>query len=356
MRLTPQCSDGLLGWQHHMHKVWILAAIAMLSVACTDEKSPLAPTAIAAPTPPVPTPPLPTTVPGVLALSMPIDPVDAANTAFGITPFGYHGADHALDGHPGWDIEYRPGASVRAAAAGTIRNVFDDPLTPGRFTIHIEHLIGEHFYRTVYTNIATLASSAIAADEVVTAGRALGIAGTISATVGTQPLTYAMTHFQLDDFEFHREGFAEPKAVSPEIFLTPVAKSTFDTLWSHAVFTHELVEPFATNPRDLPFPASRTWMRAGGDGPAGIRFTRFDARVAEYNYQLLAESGTVIESGAVAINVTARPYPLIALTSATAVRLGLYDIVSNEMRLALGPPGLPRPSDLSGAAVYRTVH
>jgi hypothetical protein len=110
-----------------------------------------------------------------------------------------------------------------------------------------------------------------------------------------------------------------------------------------------------TNPRVLSFPAARTWLRAGGDGPAGIRFTRSRSRVAEYEYALLAESGTVIETGAVAINTAARPYPMIALTSPTAVRLGLYDIVSNEMRLSLSNPGLPRAADLSGASVYRTT-
>jgi len=326
----------------------MLAGIAVLAAACTDEKSPLAPTAIAAPTPPVPVPPLPTTVPGVLAISMPIDPGDAATTAFGIAPFGYHAADHAADGHPGWDIEYRPGGIVRAAAAGTIQSVLDDPLTPGRFTVQIEHVVGTHFYRTIYTNLATLTSADIAVDEVVAAGQPLGTAGTFG-TVGSFAI-----HFQLDDLEFHREGLSNPKAVSPESFLSVPARSIFNTLWSRAAFSHELVEPFATNPRELSFPASRTWTRAGGDGPAGIRFTRPSARAVEYNYALLAESGTVIESGTVAINVTARPYPLIALTSPTEVRLGLYDIVSNEMRLSLALPGAPRANDLNGASVYRT--
>lgn len=48
------------------------------------------------------------------------DAADLATTAFGLAPYGYHGADHAEDGHPGWDIEYRIGGTVRAAAAGTV--------------------------------------------------------------------------------------------------------------------------------------------------------------------------------------------------------------------------------------------
>ena len=329
-----------------MHKAWMLAGILLLVAACTDERIPTAPTPVAGPTPPVPPPPLPTNVPGVLALSMPIDATDSVNTVFGMTPFGYHASDlHAQDGHAGWDIEYRTGGVVRAAAAGTIQEVSTDTL--GRFTVQIEHRVGEHFYRTIYSNLATL-SSDIEPDEVVLAGQALGTPGVSIGNAGR------FIHFQLDDLEFHRE-IANPKAVSPEPFLTPAAKSIFDTMWRQAEFGHELVEPFATNPRTLAFPASRTWMRAGGDGPAGFRFTRFSERDVAYNYVLLAESGTVIESGTVAIDPTARPNPVIALTAATGVRLGVYDIVSNEMRLALSNPGSPRPADLSGATIYRTA-
>ena len=100
-----------------MRKLAIVAGITLLAAACTDSTLPTAPTAVAGPTPPVATPPLPTNVPGVLALSMPLDPADAANTLFGIAPYGYHATDHAQDGHAGWDIEYRPGGVVRAAAA-----------------------------------------------------------------------------------------------------------------------------------------------------------------------------------------------------------------------------------------------
>lgn len=322
-----------------MRKSLIVAGIALLAAACTDSKLPTAPTAIADPTPVVPMPSLPTNVPGVLALSMPIDAADSANVVFGMEPYGYHGDLHAQDGHAGWDIEYRPGGIVRAAAAGTIQQVFTD--AAGRITVQIEHLVGEHFYRTIYANLVTTASD-IAPDEVVIAGQTIGTAATF-------------VHFQLDDLEFHNERVVNPKAVSPEPFLTPAAKTLFDALWSRAAFGQELVEPFATNSREVAFPASRTWTRAGGDGPAGIRFTRFSEHEVGYNYVLLAESGTVVESGTVAIDATARPYPLIALTSPTAVRLGLYDIVSNEMRLSLSNPGTPRANDLSGATIYRTT-
>ena len=327
----------------------------MLAAACMDAKSPLAPTAIAGPTPPVPVPPLPTLVPGVLAVALPLDPADAANSAFGIAPFGYHSADHAAAGHAGWDIEYRTGGIVRAAAAGTVESAGPDPLNPGRFIVQIAHLVGAHHYRTTYTNLAGI-STGIAPESLVAAGQPIGTPGTLGTpgTPGTPgTLGTLATHFQLDDFEYYRDT-TNPNAVSPEPFLTANAKSLFDTLWSSAAYPHELIEPFPTNPRELRFPASRTWTRAGGDGPAGIRFIRGTATGSALQYELLAESGTVIEAGDVSLNSTARPYPTIDLVSPTAGHIGIYDVVSNEMRLSLGTSGTQRPHDLSAASVYRT--
>lgn len=334
-------------------KIWMVLGLTAVSLSCTDRTSPLAPITIAAPTPPVPAPSLPTGIPGVLAVGMPIESADLANVAFGLAPFGYHGADHAEDGHPGWDVEYRVGGVVRAAAAGTVQSVFPDAFTAGRFTVQIEHVVGTHHYRTVYTNLANV-NSDIAPAGVVRAGQALGTAGTISLTIGTTPLTYAMTHFQLDDFEFYRD-VPNPNAVSPEPFLSADGKQLFDRIWATAAFVHEPVEPFITNPREQAFPASRTWTRAGGDGPAGIRFTRRTARAAEYDYALLAESGAVVESGTVALTPTSRPLSSIDLIPPTSSRrLGVYDIVSNELRLALAEPGASRPTAISAASIYRT--
>lgn len=329
-----------------------IVAVAISITACTDAPVKIASMAIAGPTPAVAPPPLPTAVPGVLQIAMPVEPGDAASNAFGITPFGYHGADHAEDGHAGWDIEYRIGGVVRAAAAGTVQSVSADPLSPGRSTVHVEHVVGAHHYRTVYTNITTLAPG-IVTSELVRSGQAIGTAGTMNTIIGTTTLSYAMTHFQLDDFEFYRDT-PHPNAVSPEPFLSPEARLLFDGLWARAAFSHEPVEPFATNPRALVFPVSRTWTRAGGNGPAGIRFTQRTPRSSGYEYALLAESGTATETGTVLLNAAARPNPTIDLVSATSRRAGIYDIVSNEMRLALAEPGAARPTSL-GAGVYRTA-
>jgi hypothetical protein len=320
---------------------------AWLVTGCDLDKLPTAATPIAAPSPPLIAPPLPTTVPGVLSVAMPIDSLDVANAAFGLIPFGYHGGGHTEDGHAGWDIEYRIGAPVRAAAAGIVVSVEPDAISLGRTEVVLEHVVGAHFYRTRYTNLNDVASDVVVEGAIV-AGQEIGTAGTITAMIGDAPVTYAMTHFQLDDLEFHRE-IANPKAVSPEPFLSAAARSVFDRMWSAAIYLQELVEPFATNPREAPITV-RTWTRAGGNGPAGIRFTR---RATTYTYELLAESGTVIEVGDVVLRLSARP-ATIDLISPTATRLGVYDIVSNEMRLSLASPGVARPADLSAASLYRT--
>jgi len=317
------------------------AGIVLVLASCTDRRSPVAPSAIAGPTPVLSVPSLPTSVPGVLAISLPLDPGDAASAAFGVSPFGSHVVGHAEDGHAGFDIEYRAGGVVRAAAAGTIQSAFADAAAGGRVTVAIEHLVGDHHYRTIYANLVSLAAD-VAVAETVRAGQPLGIAGT------------GGIHFQLDDFEFYRE-MGNPNAVSPEPFLTAAAKSLFDSLFTRATFAEELVEPFATNPRQVAFPLSRTWTRAGGDGPAGVRFTRRSSRSADYEYALLAESGTAIETGTVVLNTTARPVTTIDFVSPVSRRLGVYDIVSNEMRLSLANPGASRPADLSSASVYRTA-
>ncbi|HEX8029446.1 MAG TPA: hypothetical protein VF491_13325 [Vicinamibacterales bacterium] len=213
-------------------------------------------------------------------------------------------------------------------------------------------IVGTHHYRTTYANLASV-SADVSMNAAVRAGQPLGAPAVITTTIGNSAITYAMTHFQLDDFEYYRE-ISNPNAVSPEPFLIPEAKSLFDSLWAQASYVYELVESYPTNSRTLAFPASRRWTRAGGDGPAGIRFIRRDLRSPNYEYELLAESGTVIETGSVELGYADRPYAAINLVSPTSTRFGVYSIVSNEMRMSLAPPGSARPADLASASVYRT--
>ena len=294
-------------------------------------------------------PPVPGTV---LSIAMPIDGADIVINAFGLLPFGYHGADHASVGHSGWDIEYRVGAQVRAAADGLVQSIEPDSIVPGRSRVTIEHALGAHIYRTVYANLSSVREEVVLASAVIR-GQPLGVAGTITSMIGGTPVTYAMSHFQVDDFETHREG-PDPKAVSPESFLTAEGRAIFDRIWPRATFAQELTEPFISMSRDLRLPVTRTWRLESGDGPAGLSFTRTSGVDAAHQYLLLTQSGTAVESGAVTLRVLARPFATIDLVTPTGPRLGLYDIVGNQMRLALGSPGAPRPADLGAASVYRT--
>lgn len=303
---------------------------------------------MAPPAAPLAPPSLPTAVPGVLNIALPIEASDAAGIAFGMLPYGYNGRGHGQDGHAGWDFEYRPGGMVRAAANGVVLGITADPVTSSRSVVTLEHVVGSHFYRTVYTNLDSVAAGVVA-DADVRQGQALGVAG---ATVEANARS-AMSHFQLDDLEFHREG-PEPKAVSPEPFLGAPAQLLFARIWATAVYFEELIQPFATQVRERTFPGSRTWNRAGGAGPAAVRFTQRSVLAADYDYALLTESGTAIETGVAVLNLAAKPFPTIDLLSATGIRQGLYDIVSNEMRLTLGAPGGGRPATLDDTQVYRT--
>jgi hypothetical protein len=294
-------------------------------------------------------PPAPGTV---FSIAMPIDGADIVTNAFGLLPFGYHGPDHAGAGHSGWDIEYRLGAQVRAAADGVVQSIDPDFIVLGRTRVTVEHALGAHIYRTVYANLSSVREE-IVLEGAVIRGQPIGAAGTVTATIGATPVTYAMSHFQVDDFETHREGL-DPKAVSPEPFLNADGRAIFDRIWARSAFAQELTEPFVAMSRDQRFPMTRTWRLESGDGPAGLSFTRSSEVGAEHHYLLLTQSGTAIESGAVALRVLARPLPTIDLVTPTGPRLGLYDIVGDQMRLALGSPGAPRPADLGAASVYRT--
>ena len=336
--------------------VLVVALLTILLAACTSGGVPTTPSDTVFPTTPssnsspvTVVPPAPGTV---LSIAMPIDGADIVTNAFGLLPFGYHGADHAGAGHSGWDIEYRLGAQVRAATDGVVQSIEPDLIVLGRTRVTIEHALGAHIYRTVYANLSSLREEIILESAVVR-GQPIGVAGTVTAAIGGTPVTYAMSHFQVDDFETHREGL-DPKAVSPEPFLTVAGRAIFDRIWPRSAFAQELTEPFVSMSRDQRFPLTRTWRLESGDGPAGLSFTRTSEFGNEHRYLVLAPSGTAVESGAVTVRVLARPFPTIDLVTPTGPRLGIYDIVSDQMRLALGSPGAPRPVDLGAASVYRT--
>ncbi len=198
-------------------------------------------------------------------MNLPIAPGDSGTNAYGIWPFGVHGGSHALDGHPGFDIEFRPGASVLAAADGTVQNVTADSAAAGRYVIRIDHVVGQAHYATDYTNVSAIAPG-VAPGQTILGGSPLGTAGTQTQFIGSSLVTWAMTHFQVNDFS-RNEGLSNPNAVSPEAVLSAAGRATFETIWQTAAYQTEWCEPFATNSRLAGFPIPRTWTIQSGSLP-----------------------------------------------------------------------------------------
>jgi hypothetical protein len=287
------------------------------------------------------------------SITMPIATSDIGSEAYGIWPFGAHGGSHSADGHPGWDIEYRIGASALVAADGVVQSVFTDSQASDRVTVQIEHRFNDRTYRTVYTNIATLADG-IAPGLAVTAGQGVGIPATFSAMIGQKRVTYAMIHFQFDDFR-HNSGITNVHAVSPEKYLDARGREIFNAVWSAASYSQELCEPFPSNPRDVVFPLTRRWTLESGSMAQRVDFTRQTADGSDYQYAMFDQQGAITERGTARINATAQPLPTIDfLAEDGPPRLGVYNVVGDRMQIDCGLPGDNRPSNLAGASVYRT--
>lgn len=312
-------------------------------------------TAAGTPTAPSPSPP----PPARFTVVLPVAADDAANDVFGLNPFGIHfggtgPGGHGLDGHPGWDVEYRVGASIRAAADGTVQSVFADSHTAGRFTVQIQHQAATGNYRTVYTNVTAVAN-AVAAGASVVRGQPIGTAGAQSQVVGTRQQTWAMTHFQVDDFS-RAEGSTNPNAVNPEELLDAAGRDLFEAVWRSSAWAVELTEPFSGNPRDVTFPVRRTWTReSGAQLSARLDFIRADAASGAHTYELSNEAGAVVERGRVAFTPAQAASTIDLRSDAGDTRAGVIDIVGDTMRIAVGAPGAARPGSLNGASVYRTT-
>ena len=125
---------------------YLLGACLALA-ACSG--SPAAPTSPGASPAPATSPPS-----SRFEVDLPVAAGDTGSSVYGIWPFGVHGGSHAHDGHPGWDVEFRPGALVRAAADGTVLHAAPDSQSRGRFTIRINH--SDNRYATDYTNVSDL--------------------------------------------------------------------------------------------------------------------------------------------------------------------------------------------------------
>ena len=343
----------------------IAVTLAALTLACggSPVSSPTAPSAAPEPSPtpspapgptptPTPAPPAPT-----FTVVLPVAPGDTATNFFGLAPFGIHfggtgPGGHGFDGHPGWDVEFRVGALVRAAADGVVQSVFSDAFMPSRFTIQIQHQGGGN-YRTVYTNVESVAAG-ITANAPVSRGQPLGSAGALTTTVDRRTTSYGMTHFQVDDFS-RNQGSTNPNSVNPETFLDPAGRPLFDEVWRTAAYNVELTEPFTGNARDVTFPITRTWTRESGSSAARIQLIRRDATSNVHTYVMVDAGGAVTERGLIAaFEPTGSQSSIDFQPEGGALRLGVVDIVGGTMRLNLAAAGAARPRDLGAASVYRT--
>lgn len=321
---------------------------AFLAACGGDSTSPSGPTSVPTTSTPSPSPTPPS---GSFSLDLPVASGDQASSAYGVWPFGVHGGNHALDGHPGWDIEYRPGANVLAAASGTVLHAMQE--TGGRYTVRINHPVdGRTAYATDYTNIDSLAPG-IVAGAAVTKGQAIGPAGVQSQIIGTTPLTWAMTHFQMNDFS-KNEGLTNPNAVSAEPFLSQSGRALFESIWRSAAYQTEWCEPFFTNSRAATFPMSRTWTLQSGASAAILEIRCPSESSSEYTYSFLNGDRSTVETGTFVQDYLAEPATVDFRASSGGTRFGVWDIVSDRLQLNLPAAGTPRPSSLSGAAIYTT--
>ena len=293
-----------------------------------------------------------TAAPGGFTVDLPIAAGDPQSNAYGIWPFGVHGGTHAADGHPGWDVEFRPGASVLVAADGTVSSVFPEG---DRYSIRIQHSVSGANYATDYTNIGALGPG-IAAGARVTRGQVLGTAGVQSQFIGSTMVTWAMTHFQVNDFS-RNEGLTNPNAVSPEPYLSASGRAIFDAMWRTAGYNTEWCEPFFTNSRLATFPVTRTWrLQSGSSQIASIEIRCLSATTNDMAYSLYAAGGSLIESGTFVVEATKKPLAIADFRpSSGSSRLGVWDIFNETRQLNAAAPGAPRPSSLAGAATYTTT-
>lgn len=309
-----------------------LGVVAVVAGACGSPSQSSAPTG-------------PTAAPASSApfvIDLPVAAGDGATFAYGIWPYGVHGGGHAVDGHGGFDIEYRTGAPVLAAADGVVDSVTADAHDPARRVVRLKHARDRGTYLTDYSNL-------LAVPDRLVPGAAIARGDTLGTAGAFLDGRSAMTHFQVGDPTHLENGQI---IASPAGYVSAPARALLDDLWRTSAYRAEICEPFLTNSRAHGFPFSRTWTRQSGAGPATIDITCVsDGGDVTY---VMSGDGGALESGSVVIGWSARPTTADFGPSSGSARLAIYDIVSDTMRLALGAPGGTRPASFDAAAIYVT--
>ncbi len=295
-------------------------------------------------------------VPGAspLVLELPIRPGDSRNSAYGIWPFGVHGAGHAADGHPGYDFEYADGSPVLAAADGTVDNIvaeaFSAPGETGRFNLQLRHHAQASDYFTSYSNLVNIPSALVPRANVAR-GQVIGTAATLPAGAGS----WAMSHFQLNDPTDRTPALSNLGAVNPELYFTAAAQAQLREIWRTSIYINEWCEPFLGNTRANVFPMSRLWTLRSGDGPASIEVRCPTDSVDTFEYTFRWSDGST-DSGRMRLGWNVRPVPSVDfISSSGSNRLGLYDIVEDTLQLALGSTGVNRPTSFAIQATYTSA-
>jgi len=282
-------------------------------------------------------------------VALPIAAKDTAFAAYGVWPFGVHGSSHAIDGHPGWDIEYKVGGQALAAEAGTVLSLFADTAT-GTTTVQLSHVWHGKNYRTVYTAIATVAAG-VTVGAAVTRGQVLGVPRSQTRMIGTRTVTYAAIHFQFDDFS-STDGLTNVNAVSPEGHLLADARVLFAAMWAKTGYSQELCEPFMANPRSATYPLTRRWTSGVGASARLLDVMCQDSPTNPHLFVLDAPEDK--SSGSLLVNPLAGGLGEIDFNRTGTVQRGLYRVVSDSLWLQVAVVGAPRPAALTAPQVYVT--
>lgn len=293
-----------------------------------------------------------------LELELPIAASDFGSAAYGVAPFGYHIAEHRYDGHPGFDFEFVPGSKVRAAHGGTLRyttDIRDSTLK----TVTIEFREGGVNYQTFYTNIASL-EPGIDNGATIATGQVFGTPATVNAVMSNRMVSFAMTHFQLNDSRV-AYGLTNAGALSPEPFLSPAARTVLASVWQKTQYDQMVCEPYLSSSRGMiPSPVvTRRWHLQNGNSANAIEFScDYASKTNTYiGYRFLDTQGNTSETGTAIVSpVTGGTSSIDFTVAGGGSRKGLLDAKDGTMRIAYSAPGANRPTDLGGGATYATTY
>lgn len=263
-----------------------------------------------------------------------------------------HGSSHLLDGHPGFDFEFRPGAPVYAPTDAMVSGRMPDGNAPGeREVLQLSYPGSPSDYLIDITNLMNVPAS-LQKGLRVSRGQVIGTAGPIGFGSNPSSFTPSMIHFGVSDPNTNEPNIA-PHSVSPDKFMSAEARAQLAAIWQNAAYVSEWCEPFLDNDRQALFPKSRTWTLTSGSTPARVvAGCTSDGFATQYSF--VDGNGATLETGSMTVGWSARPTTVDFTSSTGTRRLGLYDIVSETMRLSLGAPGAGRPASLAGASTYST--